>query len=477
MSQEHVHLIGIGGTGMTALAGLLHQAGCRVTGSDRALYPPTSEVLRGLKLEVHEGFDPAHLDPVPDLVVVGNAISRGNPELEHVLDRDLRYDSMPGVLESRFLTRRHPIVVMGTHGKTTTTSMVAWLLRHAGRDPGFLIGGWPADLGQPSHLGTGPAFVVEGDEYDTSFRDKGPKFMHYRPRTAILGTVEFDHADIYRDLEQVKQVFRRVAHLVPASGLLIRSEDSPVTRDVTATCFSRRCSFGLQSGDWRAEAIDERPDGVRFRLLQDESDRGQARLQVGGRHNVQNALAAIAAVHEQDVPLPDILEGLAAFRGVRRRMELVAAVDGVTLIDDFAHHPTSIAFTLESLRRRYPGARLWAVLEPRSWSLRRKVFQQTLPRSLSGADAVVLAPVFQPERLDADERLDVPAVVDALKQGGTAARCLKDAASIADHLADHCAEGDVVAIMSNGGFDGLIPRLRERLEARASTNADRGVLR
>ena len=473
MAQEHIYLIGIGGTGMTALAGLLHASGCRVSGSDRALYPPTSQILESMGLEVHGGFDPAHLVGAPDLVVVGNAISRGNPELEEVLDRGLTYVSMPSLIADRFLRDRHAIVVAGTHGKTTTTSMVSWLLARAGRDPGFLIGGLPLNFEYPYRLGRGRAFVIEGDEYDTAFFDKGPKFMHYRPDSAILGTVEFDHADIYRDLDQVKAVFRRLTHLIPGRGLLVRHEDCAVTREVTTPAWCRVEGYGIESGRWRAVDLVEKVEGCSFRVLRGEESFAEIRMPVGGEYNVCNALAAIAVASEQGITAAEIVDGLATFRGVRRRLEMRGVADGVTVLDDFAHHPTAVEATVRVLRRRYPKQKLWVVLEPRSWSLRRNTFQERLPAAFDAADEVVIADVYRPQAVPAAERLDTERVVRDLRARGLSARHLPDAGTIAAHLAGAAGPGDVVVLMSNGGFDGLHERLLESLRERGDTVAER----
>jgi UDP-N-acetylmuramate: L-alanyl-gamma-D-glutamyl-meso-diaminopimelate ligase len=453
---------------MAALAGLLTDAGCRVTGSDRALYPPTSTLLDELGLEVHVGFHQAHLDPAPDLVVIGNAISRGNPEVEDVLDRNLRYTSMPRLLEERFLDRRHSIVIAGTHGKTTMTSMLAWILHRAGRDPGFLVGGIPANFERSYRLGTGPAFVIEGDEYDSAFFDKGPKFMHYRPDTAIVGTVEFDHADIYRDLDHVKTVFRWFANLVPGRGLIVRHEDCAVTREVTAGALCRVEGFGTEAGDWRVEDLRVQDNGTAFRILRAGRHFLDTRIALDGGHNVRNAVAAAAAAAEQGLDATEIGDGLASFLGVRRRLEVRGEADGVVVLDDFAHHPTAIGETIRALRRRYAGRRLWAVVEPRSWSMRRNVFQDRLVAAFEGADEIVIAAVFDPERIPEDQRLDPDRLVAALARSGLSARFLPGADAILEHLSGQTRSGDVVAVMSNGGFDALHDRLLDALRARAA---------
>jgi UDP-N-acetylmuramate: L-alanyl-gamma-D-glutamyl-meso-diaminopimelate ligase len=469
VNREHVHLIGIGGTGMTALAGLLQTGGCRVSGSDGALYPPTSDILKSLGLEVFEGFDARNLDPAPDLIVVGNATSRGNPEIEEMLDRNLAYTSMPRLISERFLRERHSIVVAGTHGKTSTTSMLAWVLTHAGRDPGFLVGGLPCNFEFPFHLGRGAAFVIEGDEYDSAFFDKGPKFMHYRPDTALVGTVEFDHADIYRDLEQVKTVFRRLTNLVPRRGLIVRHADSPVACEVTSAAHCSVEGYGFEDGDWRAEGFNETPGGAVFQVLRHDEPFATIELPMSGEHNARNALAVIAAATEQGLGPQEIVDGLASFQGVRRRLEVRGTVDGVTVLDDFAHHPTAIDATLRAVRRHYDGGRVWAVLEPRSWSLRRNVFQQRLPTAFDAADEVVIADVYRADDIPAPERLDPRRLVDDLTRRSVTARFRPEVGTIVAELAAETRPGDVVTVMSNGAFDGLHDRLLDALRARVET--------
>ncbi|NIV58295.1 MAG: UDP-N-acetylmuramate:L-alanyl-gamma-D-glutamyl-meso-diaminopimelate ligase [Actinobacteria bacterium] len=453
---------------MTALAGLLATQGCRVTGSDRALYPPTSTILERLGLDVRSGFDPAHLDPAPDLIAVGNAVSRGNPEVEAMLDRGLSYTSMPRLIAERFLEGRHPIVVAGTHGKTTTTAMVAWLLSQAGRDPGFLIGGLPQNFELPFALGQGSAFVIEGDEYDTAFFDKGPKFMHYRPRTALLGTVEFDHADIYRDADEVVRVFERLTNLVPGQGLIVRHEECEMTRQVTRRALSRVEGYGTREGAWRAVDLTEQDGSCSFRILRHGETFAECRLPMVGEHNVRNALAATAAVVEQGLSADEVAAGLASFSGVRRRLELRGEADGVAVLDDFAHHPTAIEETLRGVRARYPGRRVWAVLEPRSWSLRRNVFQERLARAFGAADEVIIAAVYGAADIPQSERLDTERLVRDLDVAGVTACNLPDVAQIVDRLTRDASTGDVVVVMSNGGFDGIHERLLTAFEGRAT---------
>ena len=464
MAKEHIHLVGIGGTGMASLAGLLHQGGARVTGSDKALYPPTSTLLAELGLDVRVGFHRANLDPKPDLVVIGNAISRGNPEAEEVLDQGMNYTSMPGVIRERILPGRHSVVVAGTHGKTTTTSMLAWVLHQAGVRPGYLIGGLPQDLPRSFDLGVGAPFVIDGDEYDTAFFDKGPKFMHYRPDTALLGTVEFDHADIFRDLTHVKAVFGWLTNLVPGRGLLVRHEDCAVTREVSAHALSRVEGYGLQQGAWRAEELLEGAGGIDFTISHDGERFGKVSMPVGGTHNVLNGLAVVAAAAELGLGPETICKGLSTFQGVRRRLEVRGDVNGVAVLDDFAHHPTSIGLTLQSVRNRYPGRRIWAVLEPRSWSMRRNVFQDRLVEAFADADRVVLAEVFGLDKVPEELRLDVPRLESDLRRDGKEVWYLPDVDAIVRRIAGEAACGDVIVVMSNGGFDGIHERLLKALE-------------
>ena len=466
MARQHVHLIGIGGTGMASLAGLFHDAGWRVTGSDGPLYPPTSTILAGMGIEVGVGYDPKHLDPVPDVIVVGNAVRRGNPEAEHVLDRRLAHVSMAAAIEERFLAGRHVIVVAGTHGKTTTTAMLAWVLHHAGRNPGFLIGGSPQNFETPYRIGTGDAFVIEGDEYDRAFFDKGPKFMHYRPDTAIVGTVEFDHADIYRDETEVKKVFRWLTNIVPRRGLIVRHEDCAATVEVTAHAQARIQGYGLVAGSWRAISIEHSSSGVSFRATRDGVVAADVTLAMSGEYNVRNALAVMAAATEQGLAPSEIASGLATFAGVRRRLEVKGEAGGVVVIDDFAHHPTAIAETLRAVRQRYAGRRLWCVLEPRSWSLRRNVFQDKLAAAFDQADEIILAEVFGADQLAPEERLDPKRLIADIERRGRPARFLPGVDAIVAHVVAAARPADVVAVLSNGGFGGIHEKLLAALASR-----------
>ena len=463
MRQKHIHIIGICGTAMASLAGMLKERGFRVTGSDAAAYPPMSDFLASLGIPVAP-FDPQNLTPAPDLVVVGNAISRGNAELEAVLDRSLSFQSMPQVLQHEFLIDKERIVVAGTHGKTTATSMLAWIFHHAERSPSFLIGGIPENFGSSFALGSGPEFILEGDEYDTAFFDKGPKFLHYFPDAVILTSVEFDHADIYKNLDEVKTAFKRLVNLIPQRGLLVAWDGHPNVDECSSRAFCRvqRYGFGENSA-WRIEDIEYAPELTRWRVDRDGRPWAQLEFSLAGEYNVLNATAAAAVAANYGIEKEAIAAALRTFRSVKRRLEVKAQIDGITIIDDFAHHPTAIAQTLKAVRARYPGRRLWAVLEPRSNTLRRNVFQHELVQSLGVADEIVIADVFKSEAIAAGERLDPAEVVQELIARDKAARLLPNADAIVASISPELRPGDVVAILSNGGFGGIYEKLPAKL--------------
>jgi UDP-N-acetylmuramate: L-alanyl-gamma-D-glutamyl-meso-diaminopimelate ligase len=466
MKQKHVHLIGICGTAMASLAGMLKQRGFHVTGSDHAAYPPMSDFLASLNIPISQPFAGSNLRPHPELVVVGNAISRGNPELEYVLDARIPFESMAHVLHDEFLIGRERLVVAGTHGKTTTASLLAWLFHHAGRAPSFLIGGMPENFGSSFGLGSGDEFILEGDEYDTAFFDKGPKFLHYFPDAVILTSVEFDHADIYKNLDEVKTAFTRLVNLIPGRGLLVAWDGHPNVDPCVSRAFCRVERYGFKTqAKWQVADVDYTPDLTGWRLLRDGALWGELAFPLAGEYNVLNATAAAALAANYGIDKDVIAKGLRSFRSVKRRLEVKAEVRGITIIDDFAHHPTAIAETLKALRTRYPGRRLWAILEPRSNTLRRKVFQDELARSLSVADEVVVAAVFKLEAIPEHERLDAAAVIATLRASGKPARLLDTADAIVESIAPELRAGDVVAILSNGGFDGIYEKLPARLRA------------
>ena len=451
-----IHMIAACGVGMSALAGLLRAAGHDVSGSDEQVYPPASTLLAELGIPVRAGWDPARLDGV-DLVVCGNAVRQTNAEAQAAETRGLRTLSMPGALEEMFLADRSPLVVAGTHGKTTSSAMLAWVLTQTGRDPGFLVGGVPRELGRSFALGRPPWFVVEGDEYDSAYFDKEAKFLHYRPAMVLLNAIEFDHADIYRDVDHVKTAFRKLLALLPAGAPLVACGDFPHVLDVLPATRARVQRFGLGAeNEWRiTDLVDD--GATRFAIRNGGATVCRVTLQVPGGINARNALGVMLIAHEAGVAWDDAAAALAKFRGVRRRQEVVGDANGVTVIDDFAHHPTAIAGTLAALRLRYPGRRLRAVFEPRSNTSRRRVFQAEFVSALAAADEAVLAAVFTKasDPIPADDRLSPETIVDELASRGVPARTIDGVPAIRDYLIASARPGDVIAIMSNGAFGGL----------------------
>lgn len=449
---------------MAALAGLLKQRGFHVTGSDAAAYPPMSDLLRSMQIPVSEPYSEANLNPRPDIVVVGNAISRGNAELEYVLDHHIGLRSLPDLLHESFLRGREPIVVAGTHGKTTTTSMLAWIFQAAGKDPSFLIGGVAENFGTSFALRQSKHFILEGDEYDTAFFDKGPKFLHYFPDSAILTSVEFDHADIYKDLDAVKTAFKRLVNLVPRSGYIVAYDNSANVDECVSKAFCKVDRYGQRGGSgWRVRDLDFGSAETRWTVEREGQRWAELRISLAGEYNVLNATAAAAMAAHYEIPRQAIAEALRTFKSVKRRLEVKAEVAGVTIIDDFAHHPTAIAETLKALRTRYKERRLWAVLEPRSNTLRRNVFFSELLASLAHADEIVVASIFKAEAIPETERLSTTGLVNELRRTGHHARECKDADAIVESIAPELQEGDVVAILSNGGFGGIYDKLPARL--------------
>jgi UDP-N-acetylmuramate: L-alanyl-gamma-D-glutamyl-meso-diaminopimelate ligase len=474
---KHIHLIGICGTAMASLAGMLAQRGFRVTGSDAAAYPPMSDFLHDLGIPVAQPFDAKNLEPRPDLVVIGNAISRGNVELEHVLDQRLDFCSLPQLLHDEFLRGKEVLLVAGTHGKTTTTSMLAWIFHSAGLDPSFLIGGIAENFGSSFHLGEGKHFILEGDEYDTAFFDKGPKFLHYFPDAVILTSVEFDHADIYKDLDAVETAFKRLVNLVPRRGKIVAfdgatggASESPSLERCLAKAFCPVDRYGAgPQATWRITNLAFDHGRTTWTVLHGGRPWGDFEFALAGDYNVWNATAAAAMANSCGIPLEAIADALKTFKSVKRRLEVKAQVNGITIIDDFAHHPTAITGTLKALRERYRGARIWAILEPRSNTLRRRVLQTDLARSLAGADEVVVAGVFRSEAIPENERLELPALAAEIERNGRRARLLSDADAIVQTVAPEMRSGDVVAILSNGGFGGIYEKLPARLKELTSS--------
>jgi UDP-N-acetylmuramate: L-alanyl-gamma-D-glutamyl-meso-diaminopimelate ligase len=478
VNTKHIHLIGICGTAMASLAGMLRAQGHRVTGSDTAAYPPMSDQLHAMGIAIMEPYREENLDVTPDLVVVGNAISRGNPELERVLDERIPMTSMAALIHDEFLLGRERLIVCGTHGKTTTTSMLAWIYEVASRHdsrykPSFLIGGVAENFGTSFHVAEdAKTFILEGDEYDTAFFDKGPKFLHYFPDVAILTHVEFDHADIYVDLAAVKTAFKRMVNLIPRRGRLIAYDASENVTECAAKALCRVERYGFQKDSyWQATEMQQAGSSTTWTLLRGGEDFAKLTLPMAGEHNALNATGAAALAAGQGIPAEAIREALATFKSVKRRLEVRAEVSGVTIIDDFAHHPTAIRETLRALRAAYPGRRLWAVLEPRSNTLRRNVFERELIDSLALADEVILAAVFKSEAIPVLERLDPEHVIDALVARNTSAKLCADADAIVSEIVPRLRSGDIVAILSNGGFGGIYEKLPVAIEDHALTQA------
>ena len=448
----HLHILGICGTFMGGIAQLAQALGHRVTGSDANVYPPMSTQLEAAGITLYQGYDTAQFEPEPDVVVIGNALSRGNPAVEYVLSRGLRYTSGPQWLAEHVLQERWVLAVAGTHGKTTTSSMLAWILEFNQLKPGFLIGGVPGNFGVSARLGEEPFFVVEADEYDTAFFDKRSKFVHYYPRTLVINNLEFDHADIFANLEAIQIQFHHLVRIVPGNGLIIKpAADAAVDQVIARGCWTPLQTFG-EDGQWQARLL--RADGSEFEV----SYAGQTQIPIKwgllGTHNVNNALAAIAAAHHAGVPVANACESLAQFKGIKRRMEERAVVNGVTVYDDFAHHPTAIRFTLEGLRKKVGKARIIAILEPRSNTMRMGVHANTLAASLQLADQIYL---FEPANMGWS-------LAEVQEQLGEKAQLMRSTQDIIQQVSEIATRGDQILIMSNGGFEGLHQRLIDQLK-------------
>jgi UDP-N-acetylmuramate: L-alanyl-gamma-D-glutamyl-meso-diaminopimelate ligase len=472
--SRHIHLSGICGTAMASLAGLLQLQGHRITGSDKAAYPPMSDLLHSLGIPILEPYAEANLEPAPDLVVIGNALSRGNPEVEAVLDQRIPFTSMAALLHEEFLPGRESLVVAGTHGKTTTTSLLAWIYQVASQadpaaenpiqEPSFLIGGVAENFSSSFQLRPTRTFILEGDEYDTAFFDKGPKFLHYFPDALILTHVEFDHADIYADLSAVKTAFKRLVNLVPRRGLIVAYDGSPNVTDCLQPALCRVERYGFtDTADWQIRNLRHADGLTRWEVWHAGALWTELQMQLAGEHNALNATAAAALASGLGIGKESVQAALASFKSVKRRLEVRAVVNNITVIDDFAHHPTAIRETLRALRSVYPGSRLWAVLEPRSNTLRRKVLEADLVASLRLADRVVLSGVYQQQRIPDTERLHPEDVIESLRAEGAQAELHPDGNAIVDAIAPQLAPGDVVALLSNGAFDGIYETLPARL--------------
>jgi UDP-N-acetylmuramate: L-alanyl-gamma-D-glutamyl-meso-diaminopimelate ligase len=459
--QKHVHFVGICGSGMAAAAALMKEKGFKVTGSDTGVYPPMSRYLENEGIPFATAFDPSNLVPRPDLVVIGNAISRGNAEVEEVLDLKIPYLSLPELLKAELIRGKRSLVVAGTHGKTTITSLLTWVLEKCGREPSFFVGGIPLNFGRGAKLGAGPDVVLEGDEYDSAFFDKRPKFLCYSPDLVIINNIEFDHADIYDDLGEIEKAFASLPRLVPRKGLIVANGDDPVVRRVLEKTFSPVEWYGLKKGiPWHVSDIEATGEGIDFSIRHNGESMGRLSLPLMGEHNALNAGAVFIACRWLGVPRQAVESGFESFQGVRRRMERKGTMGGAIVFDDFAHHPTSIAKTISAVERHYPEHPIWAVFEPRSNTTRRNHFQKELARAFQKASRVIIGAVYREEKIDPAHRLDPSQLAsDIEREFSTEAHYIPDVETIVDFLTSRVRKGEVILVMSNGGFGGILDRL------------------
>lgn len=471
---KRVYLIGIAGTAMASLAGMLQEQGYEVGGSDEHVYPPMSTYLEGLRIPVLEGYTKEHLETFrPDLVVIGNAAANTNVEASATVDMDLPYTSMPEAIYDLFIKGKHSVVVTGTHGKTTTTSLMAWLLEAAGRDPSMVVGGIPLNFGHNFKLGRGQEFVIEGDEYNTSFFDKGPKFMHYHANSLLVNNIEFDHADIYADLDAIIAAFRKAVEQVAPGDAIVANGDDENVRKLRNSAKARWFTFGFdRSRDAYATDTQFAPDSTSFTAWWEGKEWFRFKTTLSGRHNVLNALACAAIARMRGVSAEDIQKGLASFKGIKRRMEVRGTENGVIVIDDFAHHPTAIATTLNGAKKRYPGHRIWALFEPRSISSSRKEFETGYIDAFHEADRVVIGPVYHKQRYESryglDKMMSVETIVDRLNRDRVPTQQIDDFDKIADLVAAEARPEDVILVMSSGAFGGVHEKILERLRSKAA---------
>ena len=458
--SKRIYFLAICGTAMASLAAMLKAKGYHVYGSDSSIYPPMSDFLHDQGIEAFTGFDPAHLNPAPDLVVVGNVISRGNVEIEEILDRRIPYTSLPSALLEFCIRGHRSVVVTGTHGKTTTTALIAWIFHYAGRDPSFLIGGIPNNFGRGFQVGTGEEVVLEGDEYDSAYFDKVAKFLHYLPDIGIINNIEYDHADIYNNLDEIILAFRRFVNLIPRKGVLVSCADyEPVCR-VSARAFCPVESFGFSAeAKWQPHNIKVTEKGVAFTILRAGEPLGEVEVALSGDHNVRNVLASAAVARYVGIDFSVIQEALAAFAGIRRRLEFKGMAGGISLYDDFGHHPTAIRETLQGFRLRHPDGRIWALFEPRSATTRRSVFQREMAAALAQADAALIAPVDRPDKAPAGQVFSTELLAADLRQSGREAVAVSSTEEMIAYLLDHLRKGDVVISFSNGPFGGIHEKL------------------
>jgi UDP-N-acetylmuramate: L-alanyl-gamma-D-glutamyl-meso-diaminopimelate ligase len=457
---SHIHLIAICGTAMASLAGILKDLGYKVTGSDQNVYPPMSTQLEKLGIPIQTGFKKENLTPRPDLVIVGNVVSRTNPEVEALLATDIPYTSLPKALGEFVIASRDSYVIAGTHGKTTTTSLMAWVTDAVGLDAGFLIGGIPLNYGLSFRAPKGNAFVIEGDEYDTAFFDKVPKFIHYRPKHVILTSVEFDHADIYRDLDHVKSAFKTLLQLIPEDGTLIyHAEDENILSILGSCKAKRKFGYGSKKGDYRMTEREVLQGRNQFTVMRGQERVADLALKIFGEHNSLNALSVFAMADALGWPKAQVLQAFADFKGVKRRQEHLGNVNGITVFEDFAHHPTAVDLTLRCMRERYPGRRLIGVFEPRSATSRRSVFQEDYAKAFAQSDVVFIAQPFDQSKIDPNDRFSTDRLIDDLRRKGKKAETAKDVPELIKKLSSEAKPNDVILIMSNGGFDGIYQKL------------------
>ncbi|HZR79004.1 MAG TPA: UDP-N-acetylmuramate:L-alanyl-gamma-D-glutamyl-meso-diaminopimelate ligase [Chthoniobacterales bacterium] len=459
-TPQKFHFVGICGTAMGSVAVALRERGFKVSGSDESVYPPMSTFLEERGIKLHSGYDKKNIPADAEVVVIGNAMKRGNPEVEAVLNRKLFYLSLPEVLKNYFLRGKHNLVVTGTHGKTTTTALLAWIMEKAGRKPGYLIGGIPKNLGEGARLNDSKYFVIEGDEYDSAFFDKRSKFVHYLPELVIVNNIEFDHADIFKDIDEIKLSFKRLLNIVPENGMVLINGDDQNCVEVAKDCRAQMVEVGFSKNcAQRIRDVSHSRDASRFKLGEDVYE-----IALAGEFNVRNAAMAATAARFYDVPKSKIVSALKTFRGVARRQEIRGEARGVKVIDDFGHHPTAISQTLEALRHRFQGHRLWAVFEPRSNTTRRAVFQRELPEALKQADGVFISQVARLDQIPEGERLQPEQLVKEIAADGRPAFYEKNADAIVDRITPLLKKEDVVVVFSNGGFDNIHEKLLARLK-------------
>ena len=452
------------GTAMASLAAMLKAKGHDVYGVDEGVYPPMSTFLQEQGIPVYQGFDPAHLDPAPDLVIVGNVISRGNVEVEEVLDRHIPYTSLPSALAEFFIRGKRSIVVTGTHGKTTTTSLLAWIFDWAGRNPGFMVGGIPKNFGRGFQVGDGEDFIVEGDEYDSAFFDKVAKFLRYLPDIGIINGIEYDHADIYGSIEEIELAFQRFINLIPRSGLLVVNREDARAMELSRRAFCPVADFGLTAeAMWSAEDIEVDSEGTSFTVVHRRSPLGRVRIPLYGRHNVRNALAAMAVSHWVGIDFNRIRSALAGFEGVKRRLEKKGEARGVEIFDDFGHHPTAVRETLEAFRHKYPEREIWAVFEPRTATTRRAVFQKEFANAFQAADVVIVAPVHRPDKVPDGRVFSPELLVEDLRNQKKRAYHFPSVDEIVQWIAEHVQGRETVVTFSNGPFGNIHEKLLLKL--------------